>query len=213
MVKLKICGITNLEDAHTAILSGAEYLGFNFYSKSPRFIEPRAAREIIKQLPGEIITTGIFVNLPRPADILEALQVSGAQMAQLHGDEDADYCLDVGKERVIKALRIDDHFEINRVLDYPASAILLDAYHENLFGGTGKLANWTIAREVARLTRIFLAGGLTPDNVGEAIRTVQPFALDVNSGVESAPGRKDANKLRRLKDEILREHKRSKNND
>ena len=207
MVKLKICGITNLEDASAAIMSGAEYLGFNFYIKSPRFIAPAAAREIIKQLPGEIITIGIFVNLPRPEDVLETLQASGAQMAQLHGDEDADYCLRVGRERVIKALRIDDHFDVNCVLDYPASAILLDAYHENLFGGTGKIANWAIAREAARLTRIFLAGGLTPDNVAEAIRTVQPFALDVNSGVESTPGRKDENKLRKLKDKIRGEQK------
>jgi len=188
-------------------MSGAEYLGFNFYIKSPRFIAPAAAREIIKQLPGEIITIGIFVNLPRPEDVLETLQASGAQMAQLHGDEDADYCLRVGRERVIKALRIDDHFDVNCVLDYPASAILLDAYHENLFGGTGKIANWAIAREAARLTRIFLAGGLTPDNVAEAIRTVQPFALDVNSGVESTPGRKDENKLRKLKDKIRGEQK------
>jgi len=188
-------------------MSGAEYLGFNFYIKSPRFIAPEAAREIIKQLPGEVITIGIFVNLPRSADVLETLQASGAQMAQLHGDEDADYCLRVGRERVIKALRIDDHFDVNRVLDYPASAILLDAYHENLFGGTGKIANWAIAREAARLTKIFLAGGLTPDNVAEAIRTVEPFALDVNSGVERTPGRKDENKLRKLKDEIRRAQK------
>ncbi|MCI0665199.1 MAG: phosphoribosylanthranilate isomerase [Acidobacteria bacterium] len=210
MVKLKICGITNLDDARAAITSGAEYLGFNFYSKSPRFIEPQEARKIIKQLPGEIVTIGIFVNLPRPADVLETLQASGAQMAQLHGDEDAEYCLSVGRERVIKALRIDDHFDLRRVLDYPAAAILLDAYHENLYGGTGKLANWALAREAARLTSVFLAGGLTPDNVAEAIRTVEPFALDVNSGVERAPGRKDADKLRKLKDEILRAQK---NND
>ena len=204
MVKLKICGITNLDDAHAAITSGAEYLGFNFYWKSPRFIEPREARKIIKQLPGEVITIGIFVNLPRSADVLETLQASGAQMAQLHGDENAEYCLNVGRERVIKALRIDDHFDFRRVLDYPAAAVLLDAYHENLYGGTGKLTNWALAREAARLTRVFLAGGLTPDNVAEAIRTVEPFALDLNSGVESAPGRKDAAKLQKLKDEILR---------
>ena len=204
MVKLKICGITNFEDAHAAIINGAEYLGFNFYSKSPRFIEPQEARKIIKQLPGEIITTGIFVNIPRPADVLDILHASGAQMAQLHGDENAEYCLKVGRERVIKALRIDDHFDFRRVLDYPAAAILLDTYHENLYGGTGKLTNWALAREAARLTRVFLAGGLTPDNVAAAIRTVEPFALDLNSGVESAPGRKDAAKLQKLKDEILR---------
>jgi phosphoribosylanthranilate isomerase len=204
VVKLKICGITSGEDAHAAIMCGAEYLGFNFYPRSPRYIAPQSAREIIKHLPGGIVTVGIFVNMPQPADVLEILQSSGTQMAQLHGDEDADYCLRIGKERVIKAFRIDEHFDVNRVLNYPASAILLDAFHENLFGGTGRIANWTIAREAAKLTKIFLAGGLTPDNIAEALRAVEPFALDVNSGVERAPGCKDAKKMQKLQDEILK---------
>jgi phosphoribosylanthranilate isomerase len=119
-------------------------------------------------------------------------------MAQLHGDESPDYCAGVGAERVIKALRAGDDFDARRVLDYPASAVLLDAFDAKLYGGTGRTANWTIAREAARLTRVFLAGGLSPDNIVEAIRAVEPFAVDVNSGVESAPGRKDANKLHDL---------------
>jgi phosphoribosylanthranilate isomerase len=127
--------------------------------------------------------------------VVEILRVSGAQMAQLHGDESQDYCAGVGAERVIKALRIGDDFDARRVLDYPASAILLDAFDAKLYGGTGKTANWEIAREAAKLTRVFLAGGLSPDNIVEAIRAVEPFAVDVNSGVESAPGRKDASKL------------------
>lgn len=202
MVKLKVCGITTIEDARAAIDCGAEYLGFNFYPKSPRYISPLSARAIIERLPDEVISVGVFVNEARPEDVIEILQTSGARMAQLHGDESPDYCAQVGAERVIKALRAGDDFDARRVLDYPASAILLDAFDAKLYGGTGKTANWAIAREVGRLAKIFLAGGLSPDNIVEAIRAVEPFAVDVNSGVESAPGRKDAVKLRRLKEEM-----------
>jgi len=201
-VKLKVCGVTSLEDARAAIDCGAEYLGFNFYPKSPRYIAPQSARAIIEQLPDEVVSAGVFVNEPRPADVAEILRVSGARMAQLHGDESPDYCAAVGAERVIKALRIGDGFDARRVLDYPAAAILLDAFDAKLYGGTGKTTDWAIARDAAKLTKIFLAGGLSPDNIIEAIRAVEPFAVDVNSGVESAPGRKDASKLRRLKEEL-----------
>jgi phosphoribosylanthranilate isomerase len=203
-VKLKICGLTSLEGARAAIDCGAEYLGFIFYPKSRRYIAPPSARAIIERLPDDIISVGVFVNEPRPEDVDEILRVSGARMAQLHGDESTAYCASVGAERVIKAFRVDDDFDARRVLDYPASAVLLDAFDAKLYGGTGKTANWTIAREAAKLTRIFLAGGLSPENIVEAIRVVEPFAVDVNSGVESAPGRKDARKLRRLKDEMER---------
>lgn len=201
-VKLKVCGVTSLEDARVAIDCGAEYLGFNFYPKSPRYIPPRFARAIIEQAPSEVISVGVFVNEARPEDVIEILQASGARMAQLHGDESPDYCARIGADRVIKALRIDGGFDARRVLDYPASAILLDAYDAKLYGGTGKTVNWDVAREAAKLTRIFLAGGLSPANIVEAIRAVEPFAVDVNSGVESAPGRKDADKLRRLREEM-----------
>jgi phosphoribosylanthranilate isomerase len=200
--KLKVCGVTSLEDARAAIDCGAEYLGFNFYAKSPRYIEPPSARAIIGRLPDDIICVGVFVNEPRPEDVVEILRASGAHMAQLHGDESPDYCAGVGAERVIKALRIGDDFDPRRVLDYPASAILLDAFDAKLYGGTGKTANWRIAREASKLTRVFLAGGLSPDNVLEAIRAVEPFGVDVNSGVESAPGRKDASKLQMLRDRM-----------
>jgi phosphoribosylanthranilate isomerase len=203
-VKLKVCGVTSFEDARAAIDCGAEYLGFNFYPKSPRYIAPETVREIIERLPDDVVSVGVFVNEPRPEDVGEILRVSGARMAQLHGDESPDYCASVGSERVIKALRVGDDFDARRVLDYPASAVLLDAFDAKLYGGTGKTANWAVAREAARLTKIFLAGGLSPENIVEAIRAVEPFAVDVNSGVESAPGRKGANKLRRLKEEMGR---------
>jgi phosphoribosylanthranilate isomerase len=201
-VKLKICGITSLEDARAAIECGADYLGFNFYRPSPRYIAPAAAHEIIAQLPGEVITVGVFVNEARPEDALEIIAASGVQMAQLHGDEDASYCTRIGAERVIKVLRIGDGFEPRRALEFPVAAILLDTYDAKLYGGTGRTLNWAAAREVAQLTRVFLAGGLTPENVGEAIRAVEPYAVDVNSGVENAPGRKGTDKLRKLKREM-----------
>lgn len=197
-VKLKVCGITSLEDARAAIDCGAAYLGFNFYPRSPRYITPDAAREIINELPPEVLCVGIFVNEVRPADVLATMSASGVQYAQLHGDETPDYCACVGAERVIKALRVSSDFEARSVWDYPAAAILLDAYDAKLYGGTGKTVDWEVAYEAARLTKVFLAGGLTPDNVAEAVRAVEPFAIDVNSGVERAPGRKDADKLRRL---------------
>lgn len=204
LVKLKVCGITSLEDARASIDCGAEFLGFNFYRKSPRYISPEAARTIIEQLPSGVTTVGIFVNEAQPQDVLEILKVSGVQLAQLHGDEDSAYCLEVGAERVIKALRVGEDFDVRQVLAYPAWAILLDAFDKNLYGGTGKTANWEVAREAAKLTRLFLAGGLSPENIAEAIQAVEPFAVDVNSGVESAPGIKAVNKLKKLKEEMER---------
>ena len=201
-VKLKVCGITSLEDARAAIECGAEFLGFNFYRKSPRYISPESARAIIEQLPSEITTVGIFVNEAQPQGVIEILKASNVQLAQLHGDEDAAYCEAVGAERVIKALRVGEGFDVRQVLNYPAWAILLDAFDKNLYGGTGKTANWDVAREAAKLTRLFLAGGLSPENISEAIRAVEPFAVDVNSGVESALGVKDANRLKQLKQEM-----------
>ncbi len=202
MIKLKICGITSLEDARAAIDCGAEYLGFNFYPRSPRYIAPETARRIIDRLPGEIINVGIFVNEPHPKNVIEIMTESGVVIAQLHGDEDADYCRRVGAQHVIKALRVHEDFDLRSIFKYPSAAILLDAFDKNLYGGTGKTANWEIARQAAAKTRVFLAGGLSPENIAGAIHAVQPFAVDINSGVESAPGRKDLDKLRRLKQKI-----------
>jgi len=195
---LKVCGITSLKDAQMAIGCGAQYLGFNFYRKSPRYIAPVNARAIIEQLPDGIIAVGIFVNEARPEDVIEILQTSGAQMAQLHGDEDAGYCAAVGADRVIKALRASEDFDVRQVLNFPAAAILLDAFDKSLYGGTGKTANWQVARQAAQYVHLFLAGGLSPENISDAVRAVNPFAVDVNSGIESAPGVKDADKLQAL---------------
>ena len=196
--KLKVCGITSLDDALMCVECGAAYLGFNFYPKSPRYIAPAAARAIIEQLPAHVESVGVFVNEPEPKDVLRVMAASGVSIAQLHGDEDATYCAAVGAERVIKALRVGPDFYPKQVLDYPAMAILLDAYDKRLYGGTGKTVAWDVAREAAAYVTLFLAGGLSPDNIVEAVEAVAPFAVDVNSGVESAPGVKDVAKLKTL---------------
>ena len=201
-VKLKVCGITSIEDARAAIACGAEFLGFNFYPPSPRFIAPVEARAIIAALPSSALPVGIFVNEPGPADVLARMRESGVRLAQLHGDEDAEYCREVGPDRVIKAMRTSASLDVTGLAGYPARWILLDAFDKKLYGGTGKTANWAMAREAARVANLFLAGGLSPENIGEAIREVGPFAVDVNSGVESAPGKKDAGRLRQLREEM-----------
>jgi len=198
-VKLKVCGITSLADAQASIACGAEYLGFNFYRPSPRFIEPAAARAIILQLPEPAIPVGIFVNEARPADVRELMNASGVSLAQLHGDESADYCRSVGAERVIKAFRVGQNFALDGLTNFPASAILLDAYDKQLYGGTGQVTDWKVAAKAAKVAKIFLAGGLAPENILEAVQAARPFAVDVNSGVERAPGQKDAARLRLLK--------------
>lgn len=202
MVKLKVCGITTLHDALEAVACGARYLGFNFYPRSPRYIAPPQAQFIIERLPREIVTVGIFVNEPRPEDVNEILNLSGALMAQLHGDEDRNYCERVGAQRVIKAIKTSDDLDPRSLPGFPAAAILLDAFDPRLYGGTGKKANWDLAREASKCTRVFLAGGLSPANIAEAIRAVEPFAVDVNSGVESSPGKKDPAKLKKLREEL-----------
>ena len=201
-VKLKVCGITTFEDAEAAVACGADYLGFNFYPPSPRYISPERAREIIDRLQGDVQTVGVFVNEQRPDDVTRIMVESGVQLAQLHGDESAAYCAAIGAHRVIKAIRVTQDFEPVTVLDYKTAAVLLDAHDESLYGGTGKKTDWNLARAAAQLTHVILAGGLAPHNIAEAIRTVMPFGVDVNSGVESSPGRKDAAKLRLLKKEI-----------
>lgn len=199
MVKLKVCGITNYDDAMAAIEVGAEFLGFNFYAPSPRYIAPEMSREIIEKLPPDVINVGVFVNEARPELVHQKMMLSGVSVAQLHGDEDEMYCRIVGATRVIKALRIGKSFDLEYLTGFPANAFLLDAFDKNLYGGTGKTSNWELAAEIANVATLFLAGGLTPENIGDAIRQVRPYAVDVNSGVETYPGKKDKIKLQALR--------------
>lgn len=195
-MKVKICGITNLEDALIAAYLGADALGFVFVKESPRSITPDAARDIISKLPPFIVTTGVFVNSPEE-EILSIIKQTRIQCVQLHGNESpAEYSKI--KVPVIKAFHVDEHFIVNTIVRYPAAAYLLDTYVKGKAGGTGKTFDWDIAVRAQAYGRIILAGGLTPENIGDAIRKVQPYAIDISSGIESSPGKKDKRKLQEL---------------
>jgi len=198
MTFIKICGITNLEDALVAVDAGADALGFNFYKESPRYIAPRAAREIIEQLPVLILKVGIFVD----EESLHAIEVAGNDAGvsafQLHGDESPSFCAMLAQEYyVIKAFPVGPGDNIPRVHDYEVEAIMLDTKHGHLRGGTGRVFDWSIAQRVNRFVpKLFLAGGLSPENVEEAILTVRPYAVDACSSLEDRPGRKNHERLR-----------------
>jgi phosphoribosylanthranilate isomerase len=196
MVKVKICGITNLEDALTAIEAGADALGFVFYPLSPRHIFPELAAKIIRILPPFVQTVGLFVN----EDLTTVNTIAdqcGLDVIQLHGEETPGYCESV-RRRVIKAFRVKDITTLDSLVQYHVASHLLDAWSPSALGGTGQTFNWEIAITAAALRPIILAGGLTPDNVAEAVRRVKPYAVDVSSGVECSPGRKDADKIRKF---------------
>jgi len=194
-VKVKICGITNLADALAAIAAGADALGFNFYEKSPRFVSLETATEISKQLPPFVMRVGVFVNAPEEF-ILRAIGEAGLTMLQFHGDEPPEFCTQFGLMSM-KAFRIRDAESLKEILKYQTDAYLLDAFSPEARGGTGEKFNWNLAVEAQKFGKpIFLAGGLTPRNVAEAVKKVQPFGVDVSSGVESAPGKKDHAKVK-----------------
>lgn len=195
-MRIKICGITNLTDARRAIDSGADFLGFNFYPASPRYVTPAKARRIINKMPASVAAVGVFVNEPEEK-ILSIARSVGLQYLQLHGDESPAQVARLQRHcRVIKALRVKKPFRTAQISRYRrASALLLDGFDRRLRGGTGKAFDWKIARRVSSRARIFVAGGLAPENVADAIRVARPYAVDVSSGVESHPGKKDPARL------------------
>ena len=197
-IKVKVCGITNGEDALAAVESGADALGFIFYEKSPRYVVPAIAGQIIAELPPLVMSVGVFVN-EGLATVRSIMDTCHLGMAQLHGDENASYCHELSRP-VIKALRLKNRESLLALAEYQGRGsvrgFVLDTFSELVYGGTGQVTDWTLAAEVAKSTPILLAGGLTPDNVTEAIRVVRPYGVDVSSGVESAPGKKDRAKLR-----------------
>ena len=193
--RVKICGITNLADAQAAVEAGADALGFNFYEKSPRHISLATAAEITKKLPPFVMRVGVFVNAPEEF-VLRAIAEAGLTMLQFHGDESPEFCTQFGLMSM-KAFRIRDEKSLQELANYQTGAFLLDAYSADARGGTGEKFNWDLAVEAQKFGKpIFLAGGLTPENVAEAVKKVNPFAVDVSSGVESAPGKKDHAKVK-----------------
>jgi len=196
MTKVKICGITKYDDAWHAVECGADMLGFNFYSESKRFISPEDARRIIDSLPITSTNVGVFVN-ESVEQVLETARLVGLDAIQLHGDEDPAYVSKLNTSKmIIKAIRPRSFAEACTATDFDCDAILVDSASATDYGGSGSAGNWEAARTVSGLVpMLYLAGGLTPDNVADAIRTVGPYAVDVATGVESAPGTKDPAKV------------------
>jgi phosphoribosylanthranilate isomerase len=195
MTVIKICGITNLNDAHAAVAAGADALGFNFYKLSPRYIAPESAREIINTLPTSILTVGVFVNESSPDAVRNIANQAGVKAVQLHGDESPDYCRALNS--VIKTFSVSNNFDLKQLESYEVDAIMLDTKHDRLRGGTGRVFDWTIAQQVSQLVpKLYLAGGLSPENVSEAIEMVQPYAVDACSSLEDKPGIKNHVRMR-----------------
>jgi phosphoribosylanthranilate isomerase len=196
-VQIKICGITRPEDALVACEYGANALGFIFVPSSPRYVSPAAAGRIIAGLPPFVAPVGVFVNETRDR-INETIASSGIRVIQLHGEETAEEAASYAVP-VIKGFRVREGFDVESLDAYPVSAFLLDSHSGHMHGGTGKTFDWSIAVGANQSRRIILGGGLTPQNVAEAVTRVRPYAVDVSSGVEVSPGIKD---VRRIKEFI-----------
>jgi phosphoribosylanthranilate isomerase len=194
MVRVKICGITNLEDALMAVAAGADALGFVFVENSPRYVLPQKAAAIIAKLPPFVQTVGLFVDAEQER-INWVADFCGLDLVQLHGDEDPDFCTEV-RRRVIKVFRVKDAESLSSLGRYQVAGYLLDAWSADAHGGTGKAFDWSLAREVTGNRFIILAGGLNPENVRVAVDMVRPYGVDVSSGVESSPGKKDPEKVK-----------------
>jgi phosphoribosylanthranilate isomerase len=197
MTFIKICGITNLEDALAAVASGADALGFNFYNLSPRYITPQSAREIVEQLPMSILTVGVFVNEDSPQSVRSIANEARMTALQLHGDESPSYCRELADSYVIKTLAVSGDSDVAMVDAYEVEAVMLDTRDNKLRGGTGRVFDWSIAKRVNKLVpKLFLAGGLSPENIEEAIATVSPYAVDACSAIEDRPGIKNHERMR-----------------
>ena len=201
MIQVKICGITNKEDALCAAGCGAVALGFIFYLHSPRYIKPADARKIVGVLPDDLVKVGVFVN-EKVDEIKRVMEYCGLDMIQLHGDETPEFCREFPSAQVIKTVELKNEADFVYAKSYHVGAILVDSRHAGLYGGTGKKANWELACRVKNKKPLILSGGLNEKNVAEALKVVAPAALDINSGVESEPGKKDHAKLARIFDII-----------
>ena len=195
--KVKICGITNSQDSQVAVNAGADALGFVFYKQSPRYVKPKIVKSIVTELPPFVLTVGVFVN-EELAIVRDIMVECGLALAQLHGDETPAFCEALGHP-VLRGIRLRDRGTFLAMAEYKGRAgvrgFVVDAFSESGFGGTGQRADWSLAAEAAQSSPILLAGGLTPENVQEAIQNVRPYGVDVSSGVEASPGKKDPAKV------------------
>ncbi len=196
MVRVKICGITNENDASSAAGLGADALGFIFYKGSKRYIDPKEAGRIISSLPPFVSAVGVFVN-QSIEEIKEYARLSGIDTVQLHGDETPVFCEEV-PYKMIKAVRVKDAVNIAEVELYPVRAILFDKHSDEMYGGTGSRFDWGVLKGLEISKKIILSGGLTPENVSQAVRLVKPYGVDVSTGVEDAPGKKNHEKMRKF---------------
>ncbi|MBI4744556.1 MAG: phosphoribosylanthranilate isomerase [Actinobacteria bacterium] len=194
MVRIKICGITNIEDAILAVDLGADALGFVF-AESPRKIDLEAAKIIISMIPPFVSRVGVFVN-EEEEKVKEIARECKLDVLQFHGDESPSYCNKFTEQKVIKAFRMKDLSDLDGFAFYSTSAFLLDAFSEDLYGGTGKTFNWEIALQAKKYGRIILSGGLNPENIKKAVTLVEPYAVDASSGLEKEPGKKDSEKMK-----------------
>jgi phosphoribosylanthranilate isomerase len=193
--KVKICGITNVADGLAAAEAGADMIGLMFYDKSPRNISLATGVEISRALAPFVMRAGVFVN-PEPDFVTRAIRECNLNLLQFHGDETSEFCTQFGLKSM-KAIRVRDAESLRPLENFKTDAFLLDAHSKNGLGGTGETFNWELAVEAQKFGKpIFLAGGLTPENVAEAVKKVRPFGVDVSSGVESAPGKKDHAKVK-----------------
>ena len=199
ILRIKICGLTRAADALLACELGADAIGFIFYDRSPRTITPAAAAAIAQQLPPHVARVGVFVNTP-VTEIRRFMHEIPLNVLQFHGPYALNDLAQFEASQVVAVARVGDEFEVATLTPYRshAAAILLDTQKTDRYGGTGETFNWQIAKHATAAGRIILAGGLTPENVVQAVDTVAPYALDVSSGVESSPGQKDHAKLRQL---------------
>jgi phosphoribosylanthranilate isomerase len=200
LTRIKICGITHLTDALTAVEAGADALGFNFVPDTPRFVKPDQVAAIVAELPPFITTVGVFASKDA-AKLSTIANQCRLDAIQLHADVTPEFCRNLDR-RVIKAVRVKDESSLSILSDYDVNAFLLDAYVEGMMGGTGHVFDWDLALKAKNYGQIIVAGGLNPDNVAQAVRHVKPYGVDVSSGVESQPGRKDPDKVRKFIDAV-----------
>ena len=187
MTRVKICGITNLNDAQMAVNAGASALGFIFDKKSPRYVSPSKVRPIVEALPPFVTPVGVFVNCSEHA-VRDICRLARVATVQFHGEESPGYCKRFNHFKIIKAFRVSDVFDFKSVLQYKVDAYLFDTFQEETPGGTGKTFNWDLLKNYKFDKPVILSGGLNPENVRQAVETVRPYAVDVSSGVEKSPG-------------------------